>query len=502
MAKDPHFQKTVLSMHFDEAGDPLGPSLKLALRGPTNQSSIQTVGTVWTSGALTTTFAGRKCIQLPASSAYYGLYGIATGFLLNVAFTIEAWVYITSTPVPYTGLFAAINGATDASDQLSLHITATGLRFYWGGSYTDFTVTIPKNTWAHFAISCNGTQAAIYVNGVRVGYATKGASGYTHTGVRVGLNSYGGGGIVGYVSDFRVYIANKYNFDTSNFDPTWPMPQLGNQNDTSAVERAVTGTGSAVAPYTAGSKFGGGCLRLDGASYLECAASADWQFGTGDFTVEAWVKRQGSGTWQAIVGQWNNTTDTSWSMHVGTGNDLVFFTRTASTDYYLGTYPVVLPADEWVHCAVSRQGGTLRMFVGGVLAASRADVAGLSFGVTGTVLRVGRAVVTTDWFTGYVDDLRITKGVARYTENFTPPEQTFPDGQASVTGVVRDAEGNPCSRKVFAHSRGNGRLLGTAVSDPVTGVYEIAADETCYVVCLDSTDSYNAKIVDGVDPTA
>ena len=73
---------------------------------------------------------------------------------------------------------------------------------------------------------------------------------------------------------------------------------------------------------------------------------------------------------------------------------------------------------------------------------------------------------------------------------------------ATVTGVVRDAEGNLCSRRVFVHSRATGRLLGTAVSDPTTGTYEIAAEEECYIVCLDSTDSFNAKIVDGVDPTA
>ena len=108
-----------------------------------------------------------------------------------------------------------------------------------------------------------------------------------------------------------------------------------------------------------------------------------------------------------------------------------------------------------------------------------------------------------DPLAGYINASSTCKsGVARYTENFTPPAQAFPDGQAVVSGVIYDADGNLCSRRVFVHSRGTGRLLGTAMSDPVTGVYKIAAEEECYVVCLDSEGSYNAKVIDGVDPTA
>ena len=80
------------------------------------------------------------------------------------------------------------------------------------------------------------------------------------------------------------------------------------------------------------------------------------------------------------------------------------------------------------------------------------------------------------------------------------PTQAHPEGLASVSGTVTDATGALCSRVVHAHSRATGRLLGTAISDPVTGVYSIGAPEQCYVVVLDSTGDYDALILDRLDP--
>lgn len=499
MSLDPHFKKTVLALHFDSIEDAAANSLWVGLRSDVVSKWCKSFGTAtWKSAGVTdASLEGRACLRIAATSDYYGLYNTGVTLLFDTVFTFEMVFYATSTP---SALCGSINGAATSYVNFSLTVSSGTLRVTTRGTTYDTGVAVPLNQWNHLAACSDGVAVEVFLNGVKLGRYARGGDSSAHNGVRVGVNGYSSTGFVGYVSDFRAYKGvRKY---VANFIPAWPLPQFSVHNDAAPSTRQVTTAGSTLSVYTADSKFGGGCLYLDGASYAECPASADWNFGTGDFTVEAWVKRSAGGVWQAIVGQWNNTTDKSWSMHIGPSNDLAFFTKDATFDHYTGTGgSAQLPAGEWVHCAASRQGDTLRLFLNGELKATNTSFAGYAVGVSGTVLRIGRAVAVTDPFTGYIDDVRITKGVARYTENFTPPAQAFPDGQAVVSGVIYDSEGNLCSRRVFVHSRNTGRLLGTAMSDPVTGTYEIAAEEECYVVCLDSTGNYNAKIIDGVDPT-
>lgn len=499
MSLDPHFKKTVLALHFDGVEDAYANSLSVGLRSDVVANWVKSFGTAaWkTAGVTDANLGGRACLRLAATSDYYGLFNTGVTLLFDAVFTFEMVFYTSATPAALCG---AIDGVAAQYNNFSLTVSSGTLRVTTRGNTYDTGAAIPLNQWNHLAACSDGPNVEVFLNGVKLGTYARGGTSSAHNGVRVGVNGYSATGFVGYVSDFRAYKGvRKY---VTNFTPAWPLPQFGIHNDVSLSTQRVTTAGSAGDVYTANSKFGGGCLYLDGASYVECPASADWNFGTGDFTVEAWVYRQAGGSRQAIVGQWNNTTDKSWSMHIGPSNDLAFFTKDASFDHYTGTGgSAQLPAGEWAHCAASRQGDTLRLFLNGELKATNTSFAGYAVGVSGTVLRIGRAVTVTDPFTGHVDDVRITKGVARYTENFTPPAQAFPDGQAVVSGVIYDADGNLCSRRVFVHSRNTGRLLGTAMSDPVTGVYEIAAEEECYVVCLDSTGNYNAKIIDGVDPT-
>lgn len=502
MSLDLYFKKTVLALHFDNIADPFA---SYAVASSTCESSTPAMGTLYAASVGYGTYAGRTCASLRTySSAYYGVYGASTG-VFNGDFTLEFWFHPV-TNITSNTLGGGIAGTTNTYGACSIRYTAAGL---WdinvrGGPLPSFTFSPTLNEWHHFVITSEAGTVTVFIDGVRrqSGTIANNTSYNTTNGFRIGYTPGMSTGYDGYASDLRLYKgAVKYPF-AGFTPPDWPLPPPAVHYDI-ANSKWVSAIGSALNVYTAGYKFGGGCLYLDGASYAECPASADWNFGTGDFTVEAWVKRSAGGSRQAVVGQWNNTTDNSWSMHIGPSNDLAFFTKDAAFDHYTGTGgSAQLPAGEWVHCAASRQGDTLRLFLNGELKATNTSFAGYSVGVSGTVLRLGRAVTVSDWFTGYVDDVRITKGVARYTENFTPPAQAFPDGQAVVSGVVYDSGGNLCSRRVFVHSRATGRLLGTAMSDPVTGVYEIAAEEECYVVCLDSTGSYNAKVIDGVDPTA
>lgn len=171
---------------------------------------------------------------------------------------------------------------------------------------------------------------------------------------------------------------------------------------------------------TAQSKFGGGALLLDGSNaYISTAAHADFGFGTGDFTVEAWVRYSSIPSTDFCI----------FDLRTGSGHNGLFYIYPGSgrLTYYNGTtYGNVGAAPStgaWAHVAFTRAGGTLRGFLGGALQWS-VLMAG-DFGAT-RPCRIGNNFAGSSGAVGHIDEARITKGVARYTENFTPPSAPFP----------------------------------------------------------------------------
>jgi len=172
---------------------------------------------------------------------------------------------------------------------------------------------------------------------------------------------------------------------------------------------------------TAQSKFGGASGLFDGSGdYLDAAASTDFGVEAGDWTVEAWVRptdaagdeclfdnriggATGCGIYTSLSGSANRFGFTNNSAVIASGGNLT--------------------AGVWAFIAVARASGTVRGFINGVLAWSVTD----SRTYSGTpAIRIG-ASSAGQYFAGHVDEIRITKGVARYTADFTPPTEPFLD---------------------------------------------------------------------------
>ena len=279
-------------------------------------------------------------------------------------------------------------------------------------------------------------------------------------------------------------------------DPYWNQTVLalhfdgtnGSTTFTYVKWRTVTANGNAQIS-TAQSKFGGASAYFDGTGdYLSVASSADFGFGTGDFTIECWVNT--AGTSRSV---WDNrtTTEAGTGYIAATTGRIGFWNNVASFE---GTSNVANNA--WHHLAWCRASGTLRLFVDGVAEYTGAMTSDLG---ASRPMRTGRDYSNSGDFNGYIDDLRITKGVARYVENFTPPTAAFPDRLPLVSGVVRDAGNNFAQRLVRAHDRINGTLLGQAESNGTTGEYSVsvASDKEVYVIAHDATvyDPYWDKVV-------
>ena len=274
--------------------------------------------------------------------------------------------------------------------------------------------------------------------------------------------------------------------------------------DSSATPKTVTANGNAQIS-TAQSMFGGASALFDGAGdYLSIAYSSALSLISGDFAVEAWIYLTTLTAGSQTIFDKDGVTGASYSQYalsITSGGKLTAFlgngngaSPTGTT--YTGTTTVTLNA--WHHVALVKTGSTCKGFLDGdqewsasaatMYEGSKALLIGYSVGQPSTVC-----------FNGYIDELRITKGVARYTGNFTPPSAAFPDRAPQVSGNVKDSSGSNVARTVRAYRRDTGALVGSTTSNGTTGNYTIdcTTAEEVTVVAFDNATSgtyYNDQV--------
>jgi len=193
--------------------------------------------------------------------------------------------------------------------------------------------------------------------------------------------------------------------------------------DSSASAKTWTAVNGA-AISTAQSKWGGSSIFFDGVNdHITSASHSDWAFGTSDFTVEAWIYFNAHTATATFLGNYTNSTTGWWLRYVTTsGGGLQF----GYGDSGLGFGSFVPNNSQWYHIAWSRSGSTNRLFADGVQTGS--DVNNAQNYASTAALYGGRlGALSSQFFSGYMDDIRITKGVARYTANFSVPTAAFPD---------------------------------------------------------------------------
>ena len=206
--------------------------------------------------------------------------------------------------------------------------------------------------------------------------------------------------------------------------------------------KTVTAFGNAQIS-TAQSKFGGASIAFDGTGdYATVPVSTDFEFGTGDFTVEGWINvssfaSSNSEVNFASLGRGANggggpfgLVTCGWLVRIRS-TQFSFYRFDGSTETEL-LRNFTFSTGVWYHIAVSRIGSSLRLFVDGSQQGAEFTNSILydRIGSGGSQdLHIGRVLFGGDTFflNGYIDYLRITKGIARYTANFTPPTAAFPD---------------------------------------------------------------------------
>jgi hypothetical protein len=168
-------------------------------------------------------------------------------------------------------------------------------------------------------------------------------------------------------------------------------------------------------------KFGTASLSLDGTTdYINIASQPDFAFGTGDFTMEGWFYPTASGTYRTLFDLRTTTPGDGGGIIIGINNlDQLYFYY--NFGFRIGAAGSV-PLNQWSHIALSRVSGVTRAFVNGTqIGVNYTD----SNNYAQRAVRIGADPAGQYAFTGYVDDVRISKGVGRYTSNFSVPTNAF-----------------------------------------------------------------------------
>ena len=197
--------------------------------------------------------------------------------------------------------------------------------------------------------------------------------------------------------------------------------------DDSSSNLSPTVVGS-VSISTAQSKFGGSSIYISGpGSRLSYAASALHVFGSNDFTIEGWLYVVGGQNYARMLHYgpaWND--NNAWGIAAKNADfpgKLAFFAYKLGGVLCVSTTSIV--SNTWYHVAVTRSSGVFRLFINGIIEATNSSHVGVAIeSATTNGLGIGSSFTGQtggEDLTGHIDDLRITKGVARYTSNFTPP---------------------------------------------------------------------------------
>ena len=163
---------------------------------------------------------------------------------------------------------------------------------------------------------------------------------------------------------------------------------------------------------------------------LQNINTSDYQFGGQDFTIESWIYVRsfydsGDGDYATVV---KCSTDaswlTGWTLALRNTNNFNWYANGTGVDGQSYTYNnnsvSTYSTNTWYHIAVVRQNFVRYLYVNGILDGSNTDL--MNYQPT-SIISIGNDIAQSTGFHGYLQDLRIYKGVAKYTSNFTPPSQ-------------------------------------------------------------------------------
>lgn len=353
-------------------------------------------------------------------------------------FTVEAWLYTGAPNGSYVNsLDKIVFGGFSASSPAFLCFLQnnTNQPAIWNGSNQyNSSIVVATNTWTHVAWTRNSGTLRIFVDGqlglTQASYTTSFATNNTWYIGRDDTASVKY--FPGNISNLRVVKGTALY--TASFNPlTSPLTAIPNtvlltcQNptivDNSTNAFTITNNGSVTTSYVPTSFYKG---SFDGSStFLTAPNNAAFNFGAGDFTVEAWVYLNSSvpaGSYPGIINLRSSySTRYAWSTFISNNRFSFTFSSTGNgtTNDQGGTNSTTLSTGTWYHVAVCRVGTALYVSVNGNVESTTVTSSAI-YNNTTDPLYIGRLDSGGVYFNGNISNVRIIKGTALYTSNFTP----------------------------------------------------------------------------------
>ena len=454
----------------------------------TNNHSVSVNGDVYAgtfspyrSGGYSTYFDGSgDYLQLPSDAGF----SFGTG-----DFTVECWVYYPPIPVTNTNGKMIIDSRPTSSNGSYWHLGSSP-----AGNIAFTTMTIGGNTivdtvarpdqWVHYAVTRSGTSLRLFANGTLVASTTD-SSNISSGSPTIGKNAFSGQAgdtwWLGYISNLRIVKGTAVY--TANFTPptpTEPLTAITNTTlltchlpyiaDGSTNAHSITSNGNVTiqpfSPYDYSEynpNVHGGSMHFDGSGdYLTVPNNNAFKFGSENFTIECWVYFNAVSD-DIIISKWNAGATAGTNQWIlNTVGAVPTFTWSIDGTFAAGNaIGTTLVANRWHHLAAVRNGSSITLYVDGV-GGTPVSVSGSLYESETEVLGISyRRNNGAGWnpINGYVSDVRIVKGTAVYTAEFTPPTAPLSSSGSSLHIKGTDAsiidKSQRSNIKVFGNTTGS-----------------------------------------------
>ncbi len=316
-------------------------------------------------------------------------------------FTIEMWVNFTK--IPPAAAMTLVSRDNDSDFRVSLFTAGPTLEVNLeGGGAFSAAWTPAINTWYHIAVTRNGTDLRVFIDGSQLGTTQSNSADVTGTApLYIGREITNGRPLHGWLKELRISDSARY---TANFTPA-SAPHSSDAN----TKLLLHFDSPAESPL-------GPAIYFDGSGdYLTVPDSADWDFGSSDFTIEFWFRTEVTGGF-GYCGR-----DTSTIRIFNESTDYIRVNANGGA-LDIGTGAGSVAANRWQHYALVRAGDTFRTYLDGLPKETRTYAPAINDGANPFLVGY---IGSGSTFQGSMREFRISSSARYAAEGFNPSQTGF-----------------------------------------------------------------------------